>query len=506
MSTINAAYLRGETDTLSQKTHNISCGVTSIDYNKKDNVYIVGITGHHYNFAILNQDFQLERVIKATNAVERDAWSRQSSWCDGNYIYSAFAYYDDDSKIRKNAISVINIKSKKVVKEINFNLSDTDTYKYEIENLFEIDGRLIASFICIGKGSFYYDLSELTATYKGEDHAVTFEVQYYDNLDMTDDVASFMALPEESKEKSIVVYGFSTPLQRNRFSNTGYKFVGWALYVPSTNRWRYKDADGNKAWRTEPLEGETKCIYNDEQKVTSTVSPGGVVILCAQWESTNEFFITFCNGDDTSPINEYTYGQSKALPEHMFKSDIGSEFKGWHAYWVEKDKWYYVNADGTTKKWYVEGKEPTGYRKVVYKDKAPVKQTATAGGHIEMHAVWNEIKLYYYVGATDTTFNNIKISLRVNLDNGNIYHYDKDDDKFKITSDWGAVTGYLYWVENEQWYCSNVWRTYTSSKTKTAYAISSGATIFSTSILTNFEPGDSLVVCKKTTAMATFDF
>lgn len=52
VSTINAAYLRGETDTLSQKTHNISCGVTSIDYNKKDNVYIVGITGHHYSFAV----------------------------------------------------------------------------------------------------------------------------------------------------------------------------------------------------------------------------------------------------------------------------------------------------------------------------------------------------------------------------------------------------------------------------------------------------------------------
>lgn len=501
VSTINAAYLRGETDTLSQKTHNISCGVTSIDYNKKDNVYIVGITGHHYSFAVLNQDFQLERVVEATNAVDYKAWSRQSSWCDGNYIYSAFAYYDDENEIRKNAISVIDFSSQKVVKEINFNLSDTDAYKYEIENLFELDGRLIASFICIGKGSFYYDLSELTATYKGENHAVTFEVQYYDNLDMTDDVASFMALPEESKEKSIVIYGFSTPLQRNRFSNIGYKFVGWALYAPATNRWRYEDSAGNKAWRTEPLEGETKCRYIDEQEVSATVSPGGVVILCAQWEPTEKFFLTFFNGDDTSVICEYTYGQSKVLPEHMFKSNIGSEFVGWHAYWVEKDKWYYVSSDGTTKKWYVEGKEPTGYRKFVYGDKATVKQTATAGGHIEMNAVWNEIKLYYYVGATDVAYNNIKVPLRVDLNSKKIYNYNNEN---KIN--WGTVTGYLYWIENDQWYCGTTWQTYTSSKTKTYKTISSGDTTFSTSILTGFKSGDSLVVCKKTTAMATFDF
>lgn len=48
--------------------------------------------------------------------------------------------------------------------------------------------------------------------------------------------------------------------------------------------------------------------------------------------------------------------------------------------------------------------------------------------------------------------------------------------------------------------------TYTSSKTKTYKTISSGDTTFSTSILTGFKSGDSLVVCKKTTAMATFDF
>lgn len=65
---------------------------------------------------------------------------------------------------------------------------------------------------------------------------------------------------------------------------------------------------------------------------------------------------------------------------------------------------------------------------------------------------------------------------------------------------------HAYWTENEQWYCSNVWQTYTSSKTKTYHTISSGATTFSTNILTDFKPGDSLVVCKKTTAMAAFDF
>lgn len=413
VSTINAAYLRGETESLTQKIHNTSCKVTSIDYNRNENEYVVGLTGEEYSFAILNQDFQLERVITSKNAVDHLAWTRQSSWCDGSYIYCAFYYCKEkvkDTFVRKNAISVIDYNSGKIVKEINFNLSNTDEYQYEIENLFEIDGRLIASFICIGKGSFYYDLSELTATYKGENHAVTFEVQYYDNLDMTDDVASFMALPEESKEKSIVVYGFSTPLQRNRFSNTGYKFVGWALYDPATNRWRYEDAAGNKAWRTAPLEGEKKCIYADEQKVKATVSPGGLVILCAQWESTKNFFVTFYSdkSDDDIKTESYKYGTSKELIDKWFDSSINDTFVGWHAYWVEKDKWYYVSADGTTKKWYVEGKEPTGYRKVVYKNKATVKQTATAGGHIEMHAVWNEIKLYYYAGATDIVFDNIK--------------------------------------------------------------------------------------------------
>lgn len=50
------------------------------------------------------------------------------------------------------------------------------------------------------------------------------------------------------------------------------------------------------------------------------------------------------------------HGTATALRSNAFTKNERS-FVGWNAYWVEKNCWYYLKADGT-KGWYKEGYEP----------------------------------------------------------------------------------------------------------------------------------------------------
>ena len=126
-------------------------------------------------------------------------------------------------------------------------------------------------------------------------------------------------------------------------------------------------------------------------------------MLCAQWESTSKYTVSFMKNGATSGTMDdqsITYGTSTALRSNAFKKS-GRTFQFWNAYWSEKNKWYYQNADGTTKGWYKEGYEPAGYTKYVYNNKQNVSKTVKAGSHVYMYAVWNEYYIQY--NATDAT-------------------------------------------------------------------------------------------------------
>ena len=85
-----------------------------------------------------------------------------------------------------------------------------------------------------------------------------------------------------------------------------------------------------------------------------------------------------------------TYGKNTKLRANAFKR-TGHSFSGWNAYRASDKKWFY--SKGSQNGWYKKGKQPSGYKLHLYKNKANVsKVTEKDKDTITMHAVWKKRK------------------------------------------------------------------------------------------------------------------
>ncbi len=145
-------------------------------------------------------------------------------------------------------------------------------------------------------------------------------------------------------------YGVAQALTANAFARTGYAFAGWAT-----------NATGAK-------------VFDDRQSVSNlTATAGGTVNLYAKWTA-NSYSVKFNkNATDAtgSMSNEsFTYGTAKALTANSF-ARTGYTFTGWA-----------TSATGSK----------------VYDNQQLVSNlTATAGGTVNLYAVWTETHPLYMV-------------------------------------------------------------------------------------------------------------
>ncbi len=199
---------------------------------------------------------------------------------------------------------------------------------------------------------------------------------------------------------SLVFTGVPTELYMNRIERDGFLFKGWTAYRVESNKWLYVNQLNNtqRVWAVEGAQpsGYIKYVYSDRTVVSQASSNGYHVLMCAQWQNTNKFYIKyFANGGSgTMSDQSIIHGTLTQLNLNDFIK-TGKVFQGWYAYWTEKNKWLYTNSSGT-KEWYQEGEQPFGFIKYRYTDGENVARTAHIGGHIYMYAVWNEFNVYYY--------------------------------------------------------------------------------------------------------------
>ena len=434
----------------------VSCMVASIDYNETHNSYVVGLSNAINRFAILDNKFDVVKIV-GHNALTTDAdtyvdgkpqreWVRQSCCADDSRIYS-MCYYDDKnnslSYTTENKIRVFDWNGE-YIKTININVTNGIDKIYEGENIFIKDDKLQVGFNCLRSRTITYCSLNLAEK--------MFHIQYCPDENVDEYANDF----DNGNASSLVIRGVETPLLKQRISITGKVFTGWTAYRADKNKWLYKSSDGKtNAWYIagEQPAGYTKYVYIDEQKVSNTGKEGEHVLMCAQWADTDKFYISFYSSGmkGIPPKQEVVYGESTPLIANTF-TKTNREFQGWNAYWVEKNMWYYISADKETKKWFREGEQDEGYTKYLYDDEQSVSGTAYAGGHIQMHALWNEF--YVQFDANGAIIKNENILVQ------NSFHYKKGNTNvipFFASSTLNGktvnITGYhLYRKEINMWY------------------------------------------------------
>lgn len=396
---ISPEQLQSNENLVSLESVLVSCKVASIDYNETRNSYVVGLSGGINKFAILDNDFDVVKVVGYDNYAYENhvedadgykrGWVRQSCCADNLRIYS-MSFYEDERKnltyTNENMVRVFDWNGN-YIKTIRITVANGVDKIYESENIFMDDDDVIIGFNCLRSRNLDYcslNLSELM-----------FHVQYCPDENVDEYIGEF----DNGNASSLIIKGVDTPLLKQRISITGKKFLGWTAYRTEVNKWYYKSPDGSdKGWYVAGQQpaGYTKSVYTDKQKVANTGYYGEHVLMCAQWEDTDKFFISFHSNTTTATIyyQDVTYGVSTPLRTNTFTKE-NRTFQGWHAYWAEKNKWYYKSSDGSTKGWYREGDQPVGYTKYLYADGQSVAGTAYAGGHIQMHTLWNEFTIQY---------------------------------------------------------------------------------------------------------------
>lgn len=495
----DAKYLRGEEEIKTYTRHYIGCRTNALVYDEYQDKYIVGISGRKYNFAILNKDFQLERVMGLDRDTNEpyDNWSSQSIWCDHSNIYSLCIYAIKDSSGKtidyKNSIIVFDKDTGEMISEMNINIID-DGYVYEAENFFRIDDRFILSFNAIGSKSFrYYDIAPSSA----------FKIEYFDNMDVEDDdVKTFDDSQLKQDDTNLVIYGVSAELKQNSFCKEGWRFKGWALYRPDIDSWFCADESGNKAWSPEVPDNGSKVIYEDKQRVMAICPKGKKIILVAQWKQANYFYVTYYFDYDKqeSITKNYVHANTVTLLDEPFANSRGSKFLGWYAHWVENDEWYCSTSSGV-KGWYKENEIPSGYTKHLFGNEASIYQLTGSGQNIEMFGVWNEYTIFYHPGVKITYFKQI-LSSQKGARGISSYNTVNALSSYGTNSTW-----YHCWLDGDQWYYASA-----DGATRGWYsddAIPSGYSRYINDrgyTKSSVAAGDSLILCWAISNNASFDF
>lgn len=396
----NAAFFRGETNSLSISQKNVSCQFSCIDYNASLNRYIVNVTGNQNMFCMLDFSFNLIGVVNKTNSEEA---YHQGSYCDDNYIYSLYSIKSNattSSNYHYQNVLIIHNWYGTLVKEVNFNIPrvavNNKNVSYEIEGITMIGDRIIIGFNVIytdansnRKVLFYYcDLSNQF-----------FNIKYCKDSNVS------AYINDTSLKNTNILYNVLTKIKKNTFSKKGYLFKGWNVYKVETGKWMYQDpSTGTLSWYKEGEQpsGYTKRLCSDQTSLAKTTSPGTHLLLCAVWSATDSFYVSFNanGGSGTMSSKSVKYGTATKMPNNTFtriNKDSGSAkgtFKGWNIYNAENEKWLYTGTDGT-RSWYKEGTQPVGYVKTAYGNGTTISATAQPGQHLIFYALWDEYIIYY---------------------------------------------------------------------------------------------------------------
>ncbi len=199
-----------------------------------------------------------------------------------------------------------------------------------------------------------------------------------------------------SMSNTTVYYGVATALRNVNFTKAGRHFTGWTSKRLSDNKWYYKDpADTSKTgWYVEGNQpsGWVKYVYNNEQKTARASSVHEDTIeMHATWNSPSTYTVKYlaegCTGSMAS--TKVTFGVVTKLSANTFKNG-SKKFAGWTAYRQKQRQWYYMNPKDTSQKgWYAQGKQPSGWVKYVYNDRASVAATTGVDGDVVfMYAQW----------------------------------------------------------------------------------------------------------------------
>lgn len=132
-------------------------------------------------------------------------------------------------------------------------------------------------------------------------------------------------------------------------------------------------------------------ILNGVDKINALadkVETGGRLNAYKALNGVKTFTVKYNSNGGIGTMSDTTviYNNTTKLRANTF-TNSGAEFKGWTAKRSSDNKWYYTN--GTKTAWYLEGSQPGGYEKYVYKDKQSVARTSTVKGDVvTMYAQW----------------------------------------------------------------------------------------------------------------------
>ncbi len=211
-------------------------------------------------------------------------------------------------------------------------------------------------------------------------------------------------------ENSKITYGKSNQyLRKNTFKKLGYEFSHWTaeMWINGERNYLY-DVGSNSEWHTaNEAKGKNWSIskYWDGVPISKTTSINNVYVnFYAQWEPIN-FYVHYYpeggNGHMSASIMTYD-NYDQYLKKNTF-TYTGKTFIGWYAKREKSNTWYYTSPDNDDEGWYKEGGQPKGWKKVLYKDQAPVACTATQKSdcHVNMYAQWktNTFTVKYSAGS-----------------------------------------------------------------------------------------------------------
>lgn len=134
--------------------------------------------------------------------------------------------------------------------------------------------------------------------------------------------------------------------------------------------------------------------------LSGKVKTGGRLNAYKALTNLKDFTVTYdANGGGGASMFSDTiiYGCATPLSKNTFGKS-GCDFKGWHAQRTDTGKWYYTDGE-----WYLEGSQPAGCEKYIYRDEQKISRTTTDGKTVRMVAVWEKKTNISFVGNNATS-------------------------------------------------------------------------------------------------------
>lgn len=353
----------------------------------------------------------------------------------GAYCFEAdYTFKDKDDKVM--SIAVINMNTSKdlldipiaelsdeqvhelvlnMLNSVQYNIDDeTDALTYHLEKSYYLEpGTYWMTVVATG------GMDEETWEIKDVDGNAVFKVSPLekDAYSLTKVKFSYkdsLYLDVQNKT-TVVTYITGGDIPRTIY-NTEYKapmrdyyeFMGYYAYRKRDGKWLYAeeyidDSLGfemveyrNYSWYKKGKEPEGYVryplyfeSYGSEVYAMDTMQDGDVIIHREEWQGYPYVIRYHANqtGKGTMKNSYYNYGKTKKLRKNTFTSSKG-KLAGWKARRASDNKWLYTN--GTTTKWYKEGKQPKGWKKYVFKDQEATKNlTKEYDDVIHMYATYN---------------------------------------------------------------------------------------------------------------------